>query len=514
MTVWTEGYVADLPYSIGFYRETVPAHLAFAAVVVGKDPGSLLQPKRVLELGIGMGFSFVITAASNPSVHFEGVDFNPVHVAHAQSLIDEARIPNANVRESSFQDFAQDICTETQDMDLIVLHGILSWVSEDAHEAIIDIARKRLKPGGFLYVSYNCMPGWAPVLPLQRLMLENAKRNDRRSDHQVEAGLNLAQGLLDEGALYFTAYPSIKPRLDRLLKQDKSYLAHELLNANWHIFHFSDVSALMSRAKLGFVCSATVVENMDGLAVPKGSVARIVSETDIVFKEMLRDYAINKQFRRDIYCRGVSALTRAEQNQLLSVMHFMLVLPSANLSRKQNTPIGELDINENLYDAIVGLLSKGPATFSAICNLPQLERETSVVTAMQAISLMIHNGQVVPLPAKTANDVSAAKRLNAVICKKVNQGRSYGFLSAPVAGGGTQATNIDLLMLHEIIANDESNADILATSLLASMSRLDINWVEDGDKIVDAERRNKRARDAADVFLNEKVPLWRRLGVF
>ena len=43
MTGWTEDYVADIPYALGFYRETVPAHIAFAAACVGKHPGLSLR---------------------------------------------------------------------------------------------------------------------------------------------------------------------------------------------------------------------------------------------------------------------------------------------------------------------------------------------------------------------------------------------------------------------------------------------------------------------------------------
>jgi hypothetical protein len=53
---WTSGYVADLGYTAGFYRETAPSHMAFAALSIGRSPGRALHPKRILELGSGQGF--------------------------------------------------------------------------------------------------------------------------------------------------------------------------------------------------------------------------------------------------------------------------------------------------------------------------------------------------------------------------------------------------------------------------------------------------------------------------
>lgn len=94
---WAKGYVADIGYTAGFYRETTPAHVAFAALSIGRSPGRALKPKRVLELGCGQGFGLALTAAANPDVAFEGYDFNPDHVAHARRLIEGAALGNVAV---------------------------------------------------------------------------------------------------------------------------------------------------------------------------------------------------------------------------------------------------------------------------------------------------------------------------------------------------------------------------------------------------------------------------------
>src|SRR5215218_6368244 len=103
---WTGGYVADIGYTAGFYRETAPSHMAFAALMLGRSPGRALQPKRVLELGFGQGFGIALLAAANPDVLFEGYDFNPEHVAHARRLAESARLGNLKVEETGFEDAA------------------------------------------------------------------------------------------------------------------------------------------------------------------------------------------------------------------------------------------------------------------------------------------------------------------------------------------------------------------------------------------------------------------------
>ncbi|WP_187277198.1 class I SAM-dependent methyltransferase [Methylobacterium sp. WL103] len=511
MSAWTEGYVADIPYALGFYRETVPAHIAFAALSVGKNPGLSMAPKRVLELGIGMGLGFVINAASNPSTQFEGVDFNPLHIAHARGLAEAADIANVSLREASFQDLAREATEGQHDLELIVLHGILTWVSAEAHDAIVEIARKRLKPGGLLYVSYNCMPGWAAVLPLQRLMRENAKRISGRSDVQTGAGLDLVQALIKEGAGYFAANPSIAQRVERLMPMDRNYLAHEYLNANWFIFHFADVAAMFGRAKLEFVGSATIAENMNALCLPQGMRSRVDAEADPVFKETLRDIAANKQFRRDLFGRGVSSTTSAEQNALLGATRFALAGPRGKLTFKFPTIMGELEGQAAIYGPIADRLAQGPARFDEIVALPAL-KAGGPEAAVQAVALLVHGGQVLPLPAQ-APDPAPAQRLNRVIAGKVELGRAYSFLAAPTAGSGVQATNIELLLLTALHSGSEESSSALANDLVARMRALNINWLSEGNPVTDSVQAHSRAEAEAHSFLAEKLPLWRQLGI-
>src|SRR5947199_67276 len=91
---WPRGYVADIGYTAGFYRETAPIHMAFGALALGRSPGRAMRPKRMLELGFGQGFGLSLLAAANPDVVFEGHDFNPEHVAHARRLIADAKLAN------------------------------------------------------------------------------------------------------------------------------------------------------------------------------------------------------------------------------------------------------------------------------------------------------------------------------------------------------------------------------------------------------------------------------------
>jgi predicted O-methyltransferase YrrM len=190
---WTGGYVADIGYTAGFYRETAPSHMAFAALTIGKSAGRALKPKRILEIGFGQGLGLALLGAANPDIAFEGCDFNPEHVAHARRLIEGAELTNIAVSETSFEEAAAR--GGDNDLDVIALHGIFSWVARATQDAIVSILRQRLQPDGMAYVSYNCMPGWAPLAPIRQLMVEVKRRNAGRSERHLALALDLIDKL-------------------------------------------------------------------------------------------------------------------------------------------------------------------------------------------------------------------------------------------------------------------------------------------------------------------------------
>ncbi len=59
-------------------------------------------------------------------------------------------------------------------------------------------------------------------------------------------------------------------------------------------------------------------------------------------QELLKDYAINKQFRRDIYVKGPQRLNAREQRQRLGEMILVKTQMSDAVPEKFQLPIGEL----------------------------------------------------------------------------------------------------------------------------------------------------------------------------
>jgi SAM-dependent methyltransferase len=505
---WAKGYVADIGYTAGFYRETAPAHMAFAALTIGKSPGRALKPQRVLEIGFGQGFGLSLLAAANPDIAFEGYDFNPEHVAHARRLIDDAQLTNIAVAETSFEDAAAR--GGENDLDVIALHGIFSWVARSSQDAIVSILRQRLQPDGVAYVSYNCMPGWAPLAPIRQFMIEVKRRNAGRSERQLALALDLIGKLRHGNAGYFTANPAAAQHLDAMLKMDRVYLAHEYLDEHWDLFQFSELSARMSAAKLAYVCSATIPENLDQYAVPAGLQQLIAEADDPLLKQTMLDFAGNRRFRRDLFARGSAAMTTTEHRRILSEMSFALIVPRSRVTFKFAGPLMELTGHDALYAPVANLLAQKNASFEELLRLPPFG-ETKVGVLLDCLALLVHSGQVMPVfgPA----DAAAAHRFNRMVVGHARTGRVYSHLASPVARTGIPVSDFELLTLAAIYdgkADDTASAARHAMSILNIMGR---RPTKEGRSLQDDGEATIFLAEQMQPILNDVVPVWRRLGV-
>src|SRR5437764_11849331 len=113
-----------------------------------------------------------------------------------------------------------------------------------------------------------------------------------------------------------------------MLTMDPRYLVHEYLTDHWQPQHFFDVALQMGSAGLAYAGSATLTENIDQCAVPKETLPLLAQIADPAVRETARDFAANKQFRRDVYARGSSSpLMYEERYRAWSQIRFILAVP-------------------------------------------------------------------------------------------------------------------------------------------------------------------------------------------
>jgi SAM-dependent methyltransferase len=464
------GYVMDVGYTAGFYPQLAPPHLAFAALAAGRSPGRALGPQRVLELGFGQGFGLALLAAANPDVMFEGCDFNHAHVAHAQGLIAEAALANVAVSALSFEEAAR---AGHCNVDIIVANGVLSWIGRAERDAIVAIIRRRLRPDGIVYVSYNCMPGWAPLAPIRQLMLEVKRRNAGRTEQQLALAMDLMVKLWQGNAGYLAINPIAAQHVESMFDMDRAYLAHEYLAEHAELPTYAEVAALLAGAELSFVASADVLNNFDHYAVPDGVRSLVPQIQDPVLRELVRDFGANRRFRRDLFGRAAVTPPPATHRALLSEMKFALAVLPEHVISKFLGPVSELTLKPEFHAAVIDLLAQKITGFDELLALPAFAGSADLL--MDSLALLVHSGQVLPLGAAVA-DEGPAQRFNRTIARRAARGQRYGHLASPVARTG--------------ISVDEAGLAELAAVL-----------------VPEAAEHGPQQRTGS------RIPLWRRLGV-
>ena len=134
--------------------------------------------------------------------------------------------------------------------DVISLHGIYSWIAAEHRATIVEFIRRKLKPGGLVYISYNSLPGWSAAAPMRHLMYMHGKAHGGPTVGRLEPALAFVNRIIESNAGFFRVNPSLKERFAKTKDLNRNYLAHEYLNDAWTLLYHSDVAAEMGEAIL------------------------------------------------------------------------------------------------------------------------------------------------------------------------------------------------------------------------------------------------------------------------
>jgi SAM-dependent methyltransferase len=507
---WSDGYTTDVQYTAQLYRELAPGHLAFACLAQGFRPPDIGPGSAYLELGCGQGFGLNLLAAANPAMRFMGVDFLPGHIANARRLASAAELANVSFEDLSFEQMLALPDGPLPAFDFIVLHGVYSWISEANRRNIVQIIDRHLKPGGLVYVSYNCLPGSALIGPVQRFLREFAVRHPGPSPEQASRGLAAAGDLSSKGAYFFTRNPSVEKRLERHKQQSPRYLVHEYLNAHWHSFYHADVVGEMAGARLDYVGSATLPENLVEMCVPDTLAKDVRETTDPVWRETLLDYAGDKPFRRDLFVRGANRLPPLEHDALLGQQSLALTIPLGQTTLRFRTPLGELGGVESQYKPILEASARGPLTLSEIAALPAIKKAPPG-SLRQAVALLAGSHQLAPVNPFSRDDVAPAQRLNRAICQRAHEGDASAFLAAPLIGSGVPVPQLDQLAIAAVC--DGAAPKATGQRVAAAMEKLGQRFMEDGKPVEDPAGNRKRLEAELSGFFQARLKTYQSLAV-
>jgi len=507
---WTEGYVTDTEYTFGYYGELNPLRAALPLIKIGFSPGKIVT---ACELGYGQGVSINMHAAAS-DVCWYGTDFNPAHAAFARHLAERAG-SDARLFDDSFAEFCAR--PDLPEFDFIGLHGIWSWVSDETQRVIVEFVQRKLKVGGVLYISYNTQPGFLLTLPLRHLLTEYAETMGAAGHGtvaRIDAALEFADKLMELKPAFATANPGLAERLKYIKGQNRNYLAHEYFNRDWHALPFAEMAKRLEPAKLSFAGSANYLDHIEGLNLMPEQRRFLAGIPDPLFRESVRDFIINCQFRREYWIRGPRRLRPAEQADAVRAQRIMLVSRREDVLLTVAGALGRRQLSATIYDPILDALGDGKAR-----SIGDIERSVAragmrLGTIVEAVLILAGKADIVFVQDEAAQARAKPRtdRLNLALFERARGGAEVTFLASPLIGGGVNAGRFQHLAMLAMRHGSKTAAE-LARFIWDILSRQGQRVTKDNKPLETPEENLAELETQARDFLDKRLAILRRLKI-
>lgn len=507
MENWSSGYVSEVGYTYGYYSELNPLKMQLALLNSGiKAP----VVGTACELGFGQGLSTNFHAIGGLSDWY-GTDFNPSQAGFAQYLGADCEY-GPKLFDQSFEEF----CTrpDLPDFDFIAMHGIWSWVSEENRKIIIEFVRRKLKVGGVLYISYNTMPGWANFAPMRHLLKRHTSQFGGDAvglGSRIDTAFQFTGELFGIDSQFTKSAEGIVKRFENFKKQDKSYLAHEFFNKDWEPQYFSEVANSLEQSKLSFACSAHYIDTVNSINFTDSQLSFLQKIEDTHFREEIKDFITNQQFRRDYWVKGPRKLSGLERYEALRKQKVILCFGKNHIPKSVQGMLGKADLQSSIYGPILDCL--GDHDVKSLGDIENSLRTSGLGfdAILQAVIVLIGLGAVAPALIGTRNS-KGVQRINQRLMKLARTSNTIQQLVSPITGGPVGVARFNQLFLLARIGGKKS-VDDWAQFVWKVLAAQGQKILKDGKTLETADDNLKELRQQAVDFETNVLPVLRALGI-
>jgi SAM-dependent methyltransferase len=500
---WGGGYVTDVTYVPGYYRQQSPLLMTLACLLGGVAPPLHAgdDPVSYLELGCGQGFGALVLAASNPHWTVTAVDFNPAHIAEARAWAEEAGIDNVRFLEADLATLTEDpILAQVPEADFVSMHGVWTWVPSEARSGIVRLLRAKVRAGGAVHVSYNALPAWGSALGMQRVVHDCGVRLATVSDSRAVEGLKLAKELQSAGALQLTRSSLAMSLLSRFENMPGPYLAHEYMHDSFSPCFHADLVAALTDAKLEWVGSVNLTENFPDLTLTPEQRALVQRFDDPLLRELLKDMCLERSLRHDLFVRGTRRMAPAERHAALMDVWLALNIRPEDMPYEAEMPAGRAALNRSFYGPIAEAMAAGPRRVGDLLAIPHVEGRRD--NPAELIGLLVGLDLAEPAARPGAEPAMQARNLNRVAAARLSRTGQLGRPAAAASlalGAGAPCSLIDLYTIERMRAG---GGDV----------RIE-EWLRDLGAEPDGEV-GTTLREAFERAVQVKLPILRTQGVY
>lgn len=297
---------------------THPDHLAVMGVMNGLEPidsGAC----RVLELGCGSGANLLSFAYALPGSQFVGIDLSERHITDAQKGVAELGLSNI---EFFRQDLVEYDFEKFGSFDLVIAHGVFSWVPDVVRDKVLEICKKSLNRNGIGYISYNVYPGCHLREIVEEAMRYHAEGIPDLNEKADDAFRFLE--FMEKGSLAGSLYHSIiEHEQELMLKKSRATVIHDELSTNSKPYYFHEFASLLSRNGLQFMCESDPSKSMSATVAEPARETITNLKNDIIRHEQYIDFLLGRRFRRSLVCSAAIKINRSLSPEAV-MRHFQI----------------------------------------------------------------------------------------------------------------------------------------------------------------------------------------------
>lgn len=458
MSHWSEGYLTDIDYINYYCRNLNPTQLTVPFLMHNL---AIPEIKTCCELGFGQGHSIVVHSQAS-TAEWYGTDFLPNQVLKARKLNEFGGKNHAqpHLYDESFAEFCQR--DDLPEFDMIVFHGIWSWISDENRQIIVDFIRRKLKVGGVVYASYNMFPAWAQILPLKH-MLETQYKLTPKSlsvEKRIHHSLKKVNEMVESSPVLKHNAPLLNMMLKKLDTQSPVYIAHEYLNEHLRPMYFNEIAQIFDQAKLTFACSSDYFEDIDSLILEDSQRAILQDIEDPVLRQTQKDIILMRQFRRDYWVKGAEKLSDADTIARWRNVRVILVNHPEKITY-QHDGHRKIVFDETQFKAVINIISdyKIHSVGELIDKLADKYPQINVINTVAFLASK-HDIEI----AQSEEVIKAVKQrcqdFNHAVLDKVFEPNAPKFLISPIVATGATFADGDLMFVKALAEKVPQNKQV------------------------------------------------------
>jgi len=277
---------------------------------------------------------------------------------------------------------------------------------------------------------------------------------------------------------------------------------------------FAGMAEWLAPAKLSYACSAHYLDHIDAIDLSAEQQVLLNELPDAMFRQTVRDFCVNQQFRRDYWVKGARRLPALEQGEAIRAQRVVLVQPRADVSLKVTGSLGEATMQEAVYAPILDTLADHrPKTLGQI---EQAVKEKGIGSAqvLQAAMILISGGALLAVQDDTTTQKTRKNtdKLNAFLMNTARSSGDISSLASPVTGGGITVGRFQQLFLLARSQGKKQPAEWaqFVGQLLALQGQ---SIVKEGKALGTPEENLAELNAQAATFAEKQLPILKALGV-